>query len=701
MKNFWRAIRLTFKYRFTIIVTVFCALFLAFFWGANITAVFPLVQISFNGKTVRDYWTEQIAEKTEALADYKEKKAKLQEEMTGLLGERGEILPAKTDPRFEEARKGRLALGQIEKDERLTSESLVWFHRMEPYVLRYAPKTPYGTVVALMAFVIIGTVLKSIFTYIHAYFSSRIGSLGVYELREVFFRKAVDLEVDYYSQRGASDLMSRFTNDMGALSGGISIFYGKLLREPLKMIACLIGAALISWQLLLVTLVFIPGVGYAIGWLAKKIKKTVRNSMKEMVFMYARIGETFRSIRIIKVFNRERLERAKFRHTNRANFRRAMKITKYGSLINPMTEVLGMLILVTAILFGAWLVISGETSVFGIPMARQPLSLGGIILFFGFLIGAADPARRLSDIFVQLQTAATAADRVYEVIDRENTIVEPARPIRLKRFERNIRFENVSFSYDLESRKIARAVAKTQKEDINIDSGEPTFALRDISLDIPFGETLAIIGPSGCGKSTTLNMIPRFADPSSGTVLVDDIPLTDVKLFDLRREIGLITQTPVLFNGTVEENIRYGTYGKSFDDVVEAARRAYAHDFILHDLKDGYQTQVGPRGGLLSGGQMQRISIARAILKNPRILLLDEATSQIDMQSELLFHTALKEFIGNRTTIIVTHRTGALALADRIVIMNEGRIVDIGTHLELTGRNDYYRSLFVNRLEDA
>ena len=194
-------------------------------------------------------------------------------------------------------------------------------------------------------------------------------------------------------------------------------------------------------------------------------------------------------------------------------------------------------------------------------------------------------------------------------------------------------------------------------------------------------------------------MIPRFVDPTEGGVFIDGISVRDLKFFDLRKEIGLITQTPVLFEGTVEENIRYGTYGKSFEEVVDAAKRAYAHDFISEELGDGYQTQVGSGGSLLSGGQMQRISIARAILKNPRILLLDEATSQIDMKSELLFHNALRDFIGNRTTIIVTHRTGALALADRIVIMNEGRIERIGTHRELLQASPYYASLFVDQME--
>lgn len=702
MKNFWRAVRLTFKYRFTIITTVLCALILAFFWGTNITAVYPLVQISFKGETVVDYWNAQIAERTEKIAEEGKELQSLQEEAAGLISSDGKLLREKGDVEFSAALSAKKRFDLLTSERRLSEEKLKWFCRFKPTVERYAPETPFGTVAALMLFVIVGTVIKSIFTFLHAYYSNRIGLLGVFELREVFFEKAVDFEVDYYSQKGVSDTMSRFTNDMGSLSGGISIFYGKLVREPLKMIACLAGAALISWRLLLLTFVFIPLVGYIIAWLGKKIKKVVRNSMQEMVFMYARIGETLRSIRIIKVFNQERFERAKFRRTNRANFVRAMKTTKYGSMVSPLTETLGMTILVVTILFGAYLVITGETRVWGVTMTREPISLGGIILFFAFLIGAADPARRLSDIFVQLQSATAAADRVYEVIDRENTIVEPAEPKRLHAYAESIRFENVSFSYDAEAEKIARAIQKTEHEPVTAlpPASPPRIVLSDVSLEIPFGETLAIIGPSGCGKSTLLSLIPRFADPLSGTIKIDGVDLREMKLFDLRKEIGLISQTPVLFDATVRENIEYGNYGKSFDDVVNAAKRAYAHDFIVGELKQGYDTPVGPRGGLLSGGQMQRISIARAILKDPRILLLDEATSQIDMQSELLFHNALADFVGNRTTIIVTHRTGALALADRIVIMNEGRIEHIGTHQELMKKSDYYASLFVNRVEE-
>lgn len=696
MRNFWRAVRLTFKYKVTIAVTVVCALVLAFFWGANITAVFPLVEVSFQGETVRQYWDKQLADKREKIADLEAKSAELKASLDGKLDAQGKPNLKSGDAGYGDVRKTQALLRDSESKLTVYKKSLVWFERGTPYVDRYAPKTPFGTVAVLMVLVMAGTVIKSVFTFFHSYFSTKIGLLGVYELRERFFRKAVDFEVDYYSRRGASDTLSRFTNDMGALSGGISVFYGRLLREPLKLIACLVGAILVSWQLLVVTFVFIPVTAWVISALAKKLKKVVRNSMQEMVSMYARIGETFRSIRIVKVFNQERNEEEKFRRTNLANYRRAMKSTKYSSLISPITETLGMTILITTILMGAWLAISGETKICGIPMAGHPLTLGEIILFYAFLIGASDPARRLSDIFVNLQGGVTAADRIYEIIDRENTICEIPNPKPLRAFTDRIKFENVSFSYDVESNRIAEEIHKTEKDHYAPKKliENPRYVLHSVNLEIPFGETLAIIGPSGCGKSTLLSMIPRFIDPVDGQVSVDGTPITDLSLFDLRQEIGLITQTPILFDGTVEENIRYGTEGKTHADVVDAAKRAYAHDFITGELSEGYETQVGPGGSLLSGGQMQRISIARAILKDPRILLLDEATSQIDMQSELLFHNALRGFIGNRTTIIVTHRTGALALADRIVIMNEGKIDQIGTHQELMASSPYYKGLF-------
>jgi ATP-binding cassette subfamily B protein/subfamily B ATP-binding cassette protein MsbA len=323
------------------------------------------------------------------------------------------------------------------------------------------------------------------------------------------------------------------------------------------------------------------------------------------------------------------------------------------------------------ILAGAHLAMHGETTLFGIPMSSHPLDLGALLLFFALLAGAADPARKLSDIFTRFQSAAAACDRIYQMIDREIPMTVPEDPKPLVRHHRSFQFEKVTFGYQPD---------------------QPV--LRDISLEVDFGETIAVVGPSGCGKSTLTSLLPRFMDPDSGRILVDGIPLTEVSLEDLRRQIGLVTQEPMLFHDTVAENIRYGTPEATEKEIVEAARKANAHRFITTELEEGYRTNVGPWGNRLSGGQRQRIALARAILRDPAIFILDEATSQIDMASEQLIHRALAEFIGHRTTFIVTHRLGAIELADRIVVMREGRIENVGTHEQLIVSCSYYAQLY-------
>ncbi|MDO4586586.1 MAG: ABC transporter ATP-binding protein [Planctomycetia bacterium] len=688
MKNIWRSIKVTFKYKCNIAIIIISAFLLALCWGANISAVYPLIQINFQGKTFSQYWNDQLEAKERQIA----------------LKENGSLIDQST------LQKEKWQLQLLKKG--------------KPFIDRYSPQTPYSTVVALMSFLGIATLFKSVFGAIHSYYSVRIRNLGIFEIRELFYRKAIGFEVDYYNQNGVSDTMSRFTNDMRSLSGGISIFYGSLVREPLKMFVSLTGAALISWRLLLLSLIIVPFITLIIRWLSKKLKMVIRESMIQMVDLYRRIAETFRSIKIIKVFNQERAECAKFRRTNRTQFKRSMKIAKYASLIGPINELFIASILITTILIGSYLVLLQETKIFGLTVCSEPLSLGGMILFYGFLMGAIGPVKRLAETFLGIQDSFAAAERIYEIIDRKNIVSESNEPLKFQSFSQSIRFDHVSFFYEKEinysnsQNQVSRnsednsfgfknlfkkignnspfEAVEPKPSDVPQQTCSNKLVLKDISLTISFGETIAIIGPSGCGKSTLLNLIPRFADPTSGNVFIDDIPLREIKIFDLRRQIGLITQSPILFNGTVRDNIAYGSYGATEEMIIEAAQRAYAHDFIINDLPDQYETNVGPNGNLLSGGQRQRISIARAILKNPKILLLDEATSQIDMQSELMFHRALKDLLGTRTVIIVTHRTGALALADRIIIMDNGEIQNIGTHEELLRNSPYYSQLFLH-----
>jgi ATP-binding cassette subfamily B protein/subfamily B ATP-binding cassette protein MsbA len=303
-------------------------------------------------------------------------------------------------------------------------------------------------------------------------------------------------------------------------------------------------------------------------------------------------------------------------------------------------------------------------------MSDRPLSLGALLLFYSLLAGVSDPARKLTEIFAAVQGGVAASDRVFSMLDREPQIIEPAVPKSVGRPHQRLEFKNVSFHYE---------------------PSQPI--LRNIDLTIHYGETLAIVGPNGCGKSTLINLIPRFFDPRQGSLCFDNIDLREMRLRDIRERIGMVTQQTHLFHDTVISNIRYGSPRATDEQVFAAARKAHAHRFIEDKLANGYETLVGERGGFLSGGQRQRLALARAMLRDPEILILDEATSQIDLESEQLIQRALRDFVRDRTALMITHRLRTLELADRILVLEAGRIADLGTHDELISRCPLYQRL--------
>ena len=656
MGNFARTVRVALRYRWTVGFSAVCALVVASLWGGNIGILLPLIEVVANNQSLGQRVDEVIGESQKSIAKFTAAEEKLELELKQAPADRAAEIQRELSP--------------IVSRRDAAQHDLARFQRLKPWVDEYLPNDPFRTLVFIVALLLVATIIKDTFLTLNTFLVNRLGHVATFDLRKAFYRRTLRMDLASFNESGTSDLLSRFTYDIENVAGGIQTLFGRAVLEPLKMVACLIGAAYLCWQLLLLSLVMAPVAGFLIVFLSRTLKRANRKALEEMSSLYAILAETFTGIKVVKAFTMERHERRRFHVTSKKCYRKAMRIAFFDGLINPVTEVMGISTICLATLVGAYLVMNRETHLLGIKMCSRPLALSELLVFYGMLAGVSDPARRLTEVFNKLQRAAAASDRVYQLLDRQPKICDPASPRALPRHHRDLIFDRVSFRYSAD---------------------QPV--LDEIDLRIPFGETIAIVGPNGCGKSTLVNLIPRFFDPVSGSIRIDGIALGDVRLRDLRSQIGLVTQETLLFDDTVLANIRYGCPQATREQVVEAAKQAHAHKFIEQKLEAGYQTLVGQGGGRLSGGQRQRIALARAILRDPAVLILDEATSQIDLESEQLIHKVLEQFIRHRTTLIVTHRLATLALADRIVVMNSGRIADLGTHDQLMGRCDIYRRL--------
>ncbi|MDA7993209.1 MAG: ABC transporter ATP-binding protein/permease, partial [Pirellulales bacterium] len=413
---------------------------------------------------------------------------------------------------------------------------------------------------------------------------------------------------------------------------------------------CLGGAFCISWQLTLACLTLAPVVGFLMVWLNRKMRSASKNILAQALGFHHVMLEALNNVLTVQAYTMEAFERDRFRDSTNHMMKIGLRHNFYRALANPITEVLGIGMVATSIAVGAWLVINQETQIFGITMTEQPMTVPGIMVFFGMLIGASDPVRKLSGVITGINVGIVGAQSLYPLLDTPSKLKEKPNPYYLPSPHREIALRNVSFSYD------------------GIDA-----VLKNVDVAIEFGERVAIVGPNGGGKSTLINLICRFYDPTEGTVELDNVPLTELAVQDLRRRIAIVTQQTELFNETILYNIRYGRWEATEQEIEEAARKARAHDFIA-EFPDGYKTKVGPNGFRLSGGQRQRIALARAFLRDAEILVLDEATSQIDVASEELIHEALSCYVKNRTVIMITHRPSTLALADSILEVDHGQV---------------------------
>ena len=500
--------------------------------------------------------------------------------------------------------------------------------------------------------------IRGICFYAQTYLMSYVGQKVIIDIREAVYRKLQFLSLGYFEKRQTGTIMSYVTNDVGALQGSIIESATDFVTEMSILIGSLALMFNLHWKLSLLTLITMPLVAKAMDLFCKKLKRTSGIMQERAADITAVLQETISSVRVIKSFVREEYEIARFVKDNYANFRAQMKNAQVMATLTPVIELIAAIGVTFLIWYGGFEVINGN------------LTAGALIAFLVYATNLANPIKRLSRIYGNVQKAMAAAERVFSVLDEEIEIKEKDNATELKAVIGKVDFKAVTFKYN-----------------------ENEVILKDINLEVKAGQMVAIVGPSGAGKTTIVNLLPRFYDPVAGNIYIDDVNIADVTLASLREKIGIVPQETVLFNGSIYDNILYGDLTATTEEVMAAAKAANAHDFIMQ-MADQYQTQIGERGSKLSGGQRQRIAIARAILKNPRILILDEATSALDTESEKLVQDALDKLMVGRTSFVIAHRLSTILQADMIIVMEKGQIVEQGSHEELLKLDGLYSGLY-------
>ena len=644
MNYFLRALREAWRHWLVLAAALLCSLLAAALWGANIAAMFPIIETTLSGKSIPEWNQQRLADANKHISEHQALIAQLEREIP------------RADP--ESQRKKQLDIDilktRIWGEQKNAANAVDW----QPTFDKYMPAKPFPTVLLIVTVIAVSTLLKQTLSVSGHMLVSYVSQSIARGIRLRIFDKALTLDRPGFNKLGTSGFAANITHTTDMLAQGITSFYGGAISEPCRVLACLGLAFCISWRLTLVSLIFAPLIGYLMLGLNRRIRALSTRTLQRSLGFHHVMLEVFHAIVTVQAYTMEDFERERFRKSTKDLRRAALLGQFYNTLTNPLTEVLGMAMLCTALAASAYLVINQQTKIFGIQMAAEPPSIAIIMVFFGLFLGAADPLRKLSTVITGINSGMAASGILYPILDMQPKVREANQPRRLPERHKTIEFKNVTFSYDGQHK-----------------------VLSGVNLNIPFGEQLAIVGPNGGGKSTLMNLLCRFFDPQQGDVLIDGIPIRDVPIKDLRSRISLVTQQTELFNETILHNIRYGRWDATEEEIHEAARRAKAHDFIS-GFREGYQTIVGPNGQRLSGGQRQRIALARAILRNAEILILDEATSQIDRESEQLIHDALAEIGRERTMIMITHRESTLSLATKIVQVQHGVLTTLSERRE-------------------
>jgi len=506
--------------------------------------------------------------------------------------------------------------------------------------------------------------LKNLFDYLQAFWMAHVEQGVIKDLRNDLYRHLNELSLSYFNRTRTGQLISRITNDVTLVNGGVSAGFVTLIKNPLLILAYLSLALYLSWRLTLIALIILPASMGIIGLIGLRLRKASTLSQEKMAEVTSVLQETISGVRVVKAFAMEEFELRKFRRVAKDYFKSLLRITRVSKLAGPLTEFLSAVVGVGVLWFGGQQVLIGEG-----------LSPGEFMLFLLAIFSLMQPVKELSSVNNRLQEAAAAGDRIFEILDLEPEVASLPGAKKIDCFNNSIRFENVSFSYENEA------------------TLAPAVVLQNISCKVKKGEVLALVGPSGAGKSTLVDLLPRFYDPQRGRIWLDDIDLREIEVKSLRSLMGIVTQETILFHDTVRNNIAYGLQEISKEKLIQAAQAANAHLFIT-ELAQGYDTVIGERGVKLSGGQRQRLAIARALLKNPPILILDEATSALDSESEMLVQQAIERLMANRTSLVIAHRLSTILHAHQIIVLDKGRLVQHGTHDELLAQKGLYQKLY-------
>ncbi len=512
-------------------------------------------------------------------------------------------------------------------------------------------------------FLLVAFILKSSVRYLSAYFIAPLEQGVIRQMRTHIFAHLTRLDLAFYTRKKKGEIMSLVISDVQVVQEAVIGTLFSLLRDPVVMLLVLLSMLFISWQLTLFTLIILPITGFLINFIAKKLKRKAHKGQEALGNLLSVLDEFISGIRIVKAFQKESFEEKKHEEQNQQYYETMVSLRRQSSLASPLTEILSVLVISCIIIYSGMLILGDK----GHLTADQFIMF--IVLFSQYI----DPIRNISTALSKVQKGIAAFQRVEKLLDEAITIQDQPQAQSLSTMKEGLAFDGVWFRY--------------------ANNGQNTDVLKDISFELPKGQTLAIVGPSGGGKSTLVDLIPRFYDPYRGSIRIDGIDTQNLSIKDLRRQVGYVTQEGVLFHDSVLANIAYGEANPNLDQVVEAAKIANAHDFITA-LPQGYQTVIGERGTMLSGGQRQRLAIARAVFRDPALLILDEATSNLDTESERLVQEALEKVMKGRTAVVIAHRLSTVVGADMIMLIEEGRIVARGTHEELLAQNELYQKLY-------